>query len=282
MTDLQPVPVRRRTTPARVVSVRDGRATEVPDQLATEEPLEIRAGGPTQDVASVAVTMRTPGHDFELAVGFLYTEGLIGAGDVAAVRYCRLGPDDEQHYNIVTVNLSRDLDRAAAGRRFAATSSCGICGKASLDDVEQRCEPLPMAGAMELDVLLALPERLQTGQKLFAKTGGLHAAGLCTYEGDLELVREDIGRHNATDKVVGHALLNGTLPLRESVLVVSGRIGFEIVQKAAMAGIGFIAAVSAPSSLAVDAAKRLGVTTVGFIRGGRANIYSHPDRVQLP
>lgn len=277
-------PVRRTTTAARVLSVGGGRASEVPDRLATEEPLEIRAGGPGQDVAPVAVTMRTPGHDFELAVGFLFTEGLIRPEDVTAVRYCRLGPDEEQQYNVVTVNLSRPLDLAAASRRFGATSSCGICGKASLDDVERHCPPVGAGPEIDLDVLLSLPARLREGQKLFDKTGGLHAAGLFSPAGEPLAVREDVGRHNATDKVVGHAVLGGLggLPLDGRVLAVSGRIGFEIVQKAAMAGIPVVAAVSAPSSLAVDAAARFGITAVGFIRDGRANIYTHPERVRLP
>jgi len=277
-------PVRRTTTATRVLTVGSGRSAEVPDRLATEEPLEIRAGGPGQAAAPVAVTMRTPGHDFELAAGFLFTEGLIRPDEVMAVRYCQLGPSEEQQYNVVTVNLNRSLDVDAAGRRFAATSSCGICGKASLEDVEQHCPPVAAGPEIDLEVLLSLPARLREGQKLFDKTGGLHAAGLFTAAGDPLVVREDIGRHNATDKVVGHAVLGGLggLPLSAHVLAVSGRIGFEIVQKAAMAGIPIIAAVSAPSSLAVEAAARFGITAAGFIRDGRANIYSHPERVRLP
>jgi FdhD protein len=275
--------VRRTVTPARVIAVRPGRHLHVPDRLATEEPMEIRAAGPGQEPRAVAVTMRTPGHDFELAVGFLVTEGLIAGGrDVATVRYCDLPADEEQRFNIVTVGLTTDFDPGGYDRAFCATSSCGTCGKATLDQVEVWCPPLEDPVRVPGSLVPALPGRLREAQRLFDQTGGLHAAGLFDSAGRLQCLREDVGRHNAVDKVVGHAALAGTLPLRGRILMVSGRVSFEIVQKAAVAGIPFVAAVSAPSSLAVEAADRLGVSLAGFVRGDSYNLYSHPERVELP
>jgi FdhD protein len=269
----------RTTTRTRVVAVRDGARRERADRLATEEPMEIRAGGPGQDPRAVAVTMRTPGHDFELAVGFLRTEGVLdGPEDVASVAYCRL-PEEEQRYNVVTVALSRPVELGGAERRFFVTSSCGVCGKASLDDVEVRCPPAPPGPRLAADVLLGLPDALRAGQALFTATGGLHAAGLFAADGTLLALREDVGRHNAVDKLVGWALLAGRRDLGEHALMVSGRLSFEIVQKAAVAGIPLVAGVSAPSSLAVAAAGRLGLTLVGFLRPGGFNLYTHPERV---
>jgi FdhD protein len=274
--------VRRTVTPVRVVAVRPDRHLDVPDQLATEEPMEIRAAGPGQEPQAVAVTMRTPGHDFELAVGFLRTEGLIdGLADVAAVKYCELPPDAEQQFNIVTVSLTRRFDPAGYERAFCATSSCGTCGKASLDQVEVWCPPVVDQVRVAASLIPTLPDRLRQAQRLFDQTGGLHAASTFDAEGRLGCLREDVGRHNAVDKVVGHALLAGSLPLGARVLMVSGRVSFEIVQKAAVAGIPVIAAVSAPSSLAVSAAERLGVTVAGFVRGGTFNIYTHVERIDL-
>jgi FdhD protein len=271
--------VRRNVTPVQVVAVRDGSRTERADSLATEEPLEIRAQGPGQAASPVAVTMRTPGGDFELAAGFLFTEGLIPAGGVQRVAYCEDLDDEEQRYNVVTVSLTSPFDAERLSRNFFATSSCGVCGKASLDDIAVRCDVVPMGFTVAAGVLVDLPERLRTAQRVFDRTGGLHAAGLFTEDGDLVTVREDVGRHNAVDKVIGEQLLAGAVPLRDRVLQVSGRASFEIVQKAAVAGIPVVSAVSAPSSLAVDAGERLGVTVVGFVRDGRCNVYSHPDRV---
>jgi FdhD protein len=274
--------IRRTTADARVLVVRGGRAVERPDRLVTEEPMEIRAGGPGQAPVRVAVTMRTPGHDFELAVGFLATEGLLTSPEaVADVRYCRLPDGEEQRYNIVTVGLRRPFDLAGHERHFSANASCGLCGKASLDQVEVACTPLgpgPLVGA---SVIARLPDLLRGAQEVFDKTGGLHGAGLASVEGELTSVREDVGRHNAVDKLVGEAVLAGALPLSNRVLVVSGRVSFEIVQKAAVAGIPVLCAVSAPSSLAVEAAERLGMTLVGFVREGGFNVYSHSDRVNL-
>jgi FdhD protein len=271
--------VRRNVTPVRVLSVRDGSRTERSDSLATEEPLEIRAQGPGQEATRVAVTMRTPGGDFELAAGFLFTEGLVAADGIQRVAYCDDLDDEEQRYNVVTVSLTEPFDAERLSRNFYATSSCGVCGKASLDDIAVRCDVVPMGFTVEADTLVGLPERLRTAQRVFDRTGGLHAAGLFTADGDVVTVREDVGRHNAVDKVIGEQLLAGALPLRDHILQVSGRASFEIVQKAAVAGVPVVSAVSAPSSLAVDVGERLGVTVVGFVRDGRCNVYTHADRV---
>jgi FdhD protein len=274
-----PEQVRRNVTPVRVVTVHDGARTERSDTLATEEPLEIRAQGPGQDATRVAVTMRTPGGDFELASGFLFTEGLVAAGDVQRVAYCDDLEDEEQRYNVVTVSLASPFDATRLSRNFFATSSCGVCGKASLDDISVRCDVVPTGFTVPAEVLVGLPERLREAQRVFDRTGGLHAAGLFTGAGEPISVREDVGRHNAVDKIVGEQLLAGAVPLTDRLLQVSGRASFEIVQKAAVAGIPVVSAVSAPSSLAVEAGERLGVTVVGFVRDGRCNVYSHPDRI---
>jgi FdhD protein len=272
-------PIRRNVTPARVIAVRDGARSERPDTLATEEPMEIRVGGPAGEATQVAVTMRTPGSDYELAVGFLFTEGLIAPGDVSRVAYCDDLDGQEQRYNVVTVTLGREFEHERLRRNFFATSSCGICGKAALDDVEVRCAPVAEGPQVGADVLIALPDRLRDKQRVFERTGGLHAAGIFTPDGELVSLREDVGRHNAVDKVIGEHVLAGRIPLIRHVLQVSGRASFEIVQKAAVAGIPIVAAVSAPSSLAVDAGERFGMTIVGFVRDGRLNVYTHPERV---
>jgi FdhD protein len=271
--------LRTNTTPAKVVAFNDGVRSERTDTLAAEEPLEIRAGGPGQEAGAVAVTMRTPGGDFELAAGFLFTEGLIDARDVRRVAYCDDVEDEEQRYNVVTVSLTRPFDTSLLRRNFYATSSCGVCGKAALDDIEVRCEPVAQGLRVPLDVVLGLPGRLRSAQSVFERTGGLHAAGLFTPEGEPVGVREDVGRHNAVDKVIGEQLLAGRLPASDRILQVSGRLSFEIVQKAAVAGIPLVSAVSAPSSLAVDAARRFGMTLVGFVRDGRCNVYTGAERV---
>ena len=266
-------------TPVRVVAVNGDARSERADALATEEPLEIRAQGPGQDAHRVAVTMRTPGGDFELAAGFLFTEGLVTADDVRRVAYCDDLDDVEQQYNVVTVTLARPFDAEQLSRNFFATSSCGVCGKASLDDIAVRCDVVPSGYTVDADVLVSMPDRLREAQRVFDRTGGLHAAGLFDADGSVLSVREDVGRHNAVDKVIGEQLLAGRVPLSDRVLQVSGRASVEIVQKAAVAGIPVVSAVSAPSSLAVDAGERLGVTVVGFVRDGRCNVYTHPDRV---
>jgi FdhD protein len=272
-------PIRRNVTPARVIAVRDGVRSERPDTLATEEPMEIRVGGPGEEAVQVAVTMRTPGADYELAVGFLFTEGLIAPGDVSRVAYCDDLGGEEQRYNVVTVTLGRAFEHERLHRNFFATSSCGICGKAALDDVEVRCAPVAPGPQVPASVLVALPDLLRGKQRIFDRTGGLHAAGLFTPGGELVSLREDVGRHNAVDKVIGEQVLGGRVPLPGHVLQVSGRASFEIVQKAAVAGIPIVAAVSAPSSLAVEAGTRFGMTIVGFVRDGRLNVYTHPERV---
>jgi FdhD protein len=274
-----PEQVRRNVTQVRVVAVHGDARSERADALATEEPLEIRAQGPGQDGQQVAVTMRTPGGDFELAAGFLFTEGLVTADDVRRVAYCDDLDDEEQRYNVVTVTLARPFAADQLSRNFYATSSCGVCGKASLDDIAVRCDVVPPGFTVGADVLVSLPDRLREAQRVFDRTGGLHAAGLYAADGTALSVREDVGRHNAVDKVIGEQLLAGRVPLADRVLQVSGRASFEIVQKAAVAGIPVVSAVSAPSSLAVEAGDRLGVTVVGFVRDGRCNVYTHADRV---
>ena len=272
-------PLRKNVTPVRVVALGGGTQIERADTLATEEPMEIRAHGPGQEAVRVAVTMRTPGGDFELAVGFLFTEGLIRPGAVHQVAYCEDVDTVEQRYNVVTVALSEPFDDTVLHRNFFATSSCGVCGKAALEDVEVRCAPIPLGFTVPMETVLGLPDRLRSSQRVFDRTGGLHAAGLFAADGELESVREDVGRHNAIDKVIGERLLAGAIPLLERVVQVSGRVSFEIVQKAAVARIPVVSAVGAPSSLAVEAADRLGVTVLGFVRDGRCNVYTHPARV---
>jgi FdhD protein len=274
--------LRRPVTSARVLAVAGTSPVARPDRLAAEEPMEIRAAGPGQEPVSVAVTLRTPGSDFELAVGFLFTEGLIAARDeVASVAYCVDPGPQEQQYNIVTVDLIRPFDGSALRRNFYATSSCGICGKASIDQVHVRCAPLSPGPVVAGSTVLGLPPSLRAGQRIFEETGGLHAAGLFDVEGNLLLVREDIGRHNAVDKVVGNSLLAGSVPLSACILMVSGRVSFEIVQKSAVAGIPVLCAVSAPSNLAVDTAEQMGMTVVGFVRDRSFNVYSHPERIDV-
>ncbi len=250
------------------------------DRLAGEEPLAIRARGPGQDPVDIAVTMRTPGYEAELAAGFLRTEGLID--DAAEIVRITIGdpgtdarPDDE-----VTVHLARPFDASrVAERHFVATASCGICGKASLDELEVRCAPIPAGPSVTAGTLLALPGRLREAQAVFEHTGGLHAAGLFDALGALIALREDVGRHNALDKLIGGRVLAGDLPLHGRIVLVSGRASFELVQKAAVAGVPILAAISAPSDLAVEAAERLGVTLVGFLRGDGFNVYARPERV---
>jgi FdhD protein len=269
--------LRHSTAQTRVLKVRDGAASERMDRLAGEEPMEIRAGPLGHPPEAVAVTMRTPGRDFELAAGFLFTEGLIGSADVQKVSYCD-DLDGDQAYNVVTVR-TRGPIRPHAERNFYTTSSCGICGKAALDQVEVRCEAVISDITLTGEVVKGLPGALRGAQRLFEQTGGLHAAGLFTRSGEVITVREDVGRHNAVDKVIGKMLLEGALPLSDRVLMVSGRASFEIVQKAAVAGLPIICAVSAPSSLAVEAADRLGISLVGFVRDNGFNVYSHSERI---
>ena len=249
-----------------------------------EEPLEIRVAWVERGerrVEAVAVTMRTPGHDFDLVAGFLHTEGVLtSADDVAELTYCQ-GPE-EQEYNVVEARLapgtSFDLDLVR--RNVYTTSSCGVCGKASLEAVEAAgCALLPPGLSVDAGLVPDLPERLLEGQAVFERTGGLHAAGLFDAEGSRHVVMEDVGRHNAVDKVLGHELLGRRLPASDRILVVSGRASFELVQKSVVAGIPMLVAVGAPSSLAVDLARRFRQTLIGFTRNGGFNVYTEPDRV---
>jgi FdhD protein len=252
-----------------------------PETLVVEEPLEIRVNG-----NPVTVTMRTPGSDIELAQGFLLTEGVIGhRNDVLTVRYCKgAGPDNANTYNVLDVTLSPDvaMPEVEITRNFYTTSSCGVCGKASLDAVRtiSRYCPGDDPSTVAAETLSAMPERLRTAQKVFASTGGLHGAALFDVDGNTLAVREDIGRHNAVDKVIGWALEQDRIPLTGTVLLVSGRASFELTQKAVMAGIPVLAAVSAPSSLAVDLASQSGLTLVAFLRGESMNVYTRGDRVK--
>ena len=259
------------------------RVTRRPDTLAAEEPLEIRVGPAGAPRVPLAVTMRTPGDDVDLALGFLATEGVIrSADDVRTAQLCA-GTDTPNTYNVVDVALAPGLPAPATDptRNFYTTSSCGVCGKASIDSVRTR-STYPVAddpSTVDPTVLAGLPDSLRAAQRVFESTGGLHAAGLFTVDGRLVVVREDVGRHNAVDKVVGWALRERRLPLAGHLLLVSGRASFELVQKASMAGIPVLAAVSAPSSLAVDLAEEVGLTLVGFLRGGTMNVYAGAARV---
>ncbi|HYN97758.1 MAG TPA: formate dehydrogenase accessory sulfurtransferase FdhD [Pilimelia sp.] len=267
------------------VDATDGRGpTRRPDTLAAEEPFEIRVGpaGPGRR-APLAVTMRTPGDDIDLAIGFLFTEGVIAtAGDVLTAQLCA-GTDAPNTYNVVDVALAPHVPPPVTDptRNFYTTSSCGVCGKASIDAVRTTSRH-PVAddpATVAATVLAALPDRLRAAQRTFDRTGGLHAAGLFTAAGDRVVVREDVGRHNAVDKVVGWAVRAGRVPLRGHILLVSGRASFELTQKASMAGVPVLAAVSAPSTLAVDLAAESGMTLVGFLRGSTMNVYAGEHRV---
>nr|WP_143528350.1 formate dehydrogenase accessory sulfurtransferase FdhD [Rubrobacter xylanophilus]BBL80331.1 sulfurtransferase FdhD [Rubrobacter xylanophilus] len=270
-------------TRTRLRTVEDGSARLRSDVLATEEPLEVRliSGGERR---TVAVTMRTPGADFELAAGFLFSEGIISSReDVRRISYCTDPEvDAEQLYNIVNVELrpGLDYDPRQLERHFYTTSACGVCGKASLDQLELRgCPVIPPGPEITPETLYSLPEKLREAQGLFEATGGLHAAALFDGEGELVAVREDVGRHNATDKLVGWALLEGRLPLSGHIVMVSGRSSFEIMQKCLVAGVPVVCAVSAPSSLAVEVARRFGMTLVGFLRDRRFNVYAGSERI---
>ena len=266
------------TREARIVTLRVGReAEERVDVLAVEEPIEIRVGG-----KPATVIMRTPGSDEELVRGFLFTEGLIKAAhDIEALeRPLGLKPGEEG--NVIDVRLAPRLlalGVSSLQRNFYASSSCGVCGKSSLAAIEVHAQPLQGELMVPRGVIAGLPETLRSAQAAFATTGGLHASGLFDVSGRLIAAREDVGRHNAVDKVIGWALAEGRVPCTELVLQVSGRTSFEILQKAIMAGVSVVCAVSAPSSLAVALAERFGVTLVGFSRGGSMNVYSHPARI---
>jgi FdhD protein len=268
------------TSRTPVLRIRGAAHSTRPDTVAAEEPLEIRLAG-----KALAVTMRTPGDDFDLVHGFLATEAVIGsAADIAGLRYCNSVDEDGRNtYNVVDVDLAPGVEPpdTALDRNFYTSSSCGVCGKASIDAIrtKTRHDVAGDAVRVPLPTLLALPDRLRAAQQVFDKTGGLHAAGLFTADGELVALREDVGRHNAVDKVIGDGVRGGRLPLSGHVLMVSGRASFELTQKAAMAGIPVLAAVSAPSSLAVELAADVGITLVGFLRGDGCNVYTRTERI---
>jgi FdhD protein len=246
-----------------------GASTEEQDLVAVEEPLQIRIGS-----RNVAITMRTPGQDAELAAGFLFTEGIVQPGEIEGIACSR-------NTAVVTLASGRELDPSRIERNFYVSSSCGVCGKASIEAIESAgCTTLPRdVPQVSPAVLRSLPFKLRDAQKVFDRTGGLHACGLFTASGDLLLVREDVGRHNAVDKLIGRAYLDNQLPLSDKLLMLSGRTSFELVQKSVMGGIPVVAAVGAPSSLAVKTALRFGMTLIGFLRNDRYNVYSSPSRL---
>lgn len=273
----------RVTERRKVIRIRDGAVSGRPDTLVAEEPLEIRLNG-----RPLAITMRTPGDDFALAAGFLVSEGVLGAAsELRNIVYCAgATADGTNTYNVVDVQTAPDvvIPDLTLERNVYTTSSCGLCGKASLDAVRTTAR-WPVADTPPLrltpELLASLPDRLRAGQRVFDRTGGLHAAALFGEDGELLDIREDVGRHNAVDKLIGRALQAGRLPLSRAVLMVSGRASFELAQKAVMAGIPVLAAVSAPSSLAVDLATETGLTLVGFLRGTSMNIYAGEHRIAL-
>lgn len=277
---------RRRITRLRVTRLRDGSGSTRQDVVAVEEPLEIRVRFADADgwqTRGVSVTMRTPGDDFELAAGFLFAEGLVSdRRDIQEISYC--SGDEQQEYNLLEVRLtaSASFDAGLLNRNFYMTSSCGVCGKASLDAIEvQGCSPIA-DGILTVpaDVLTGLPDALRAAQPVFEKTGGIHASALFDVEGRLLGLREDVGRHNALDKLIGREFLAGRLPLADRIVLVSGRTSFELLQKATMAGVPVVAAVGAPSSLAVELARRFNVTLVGFTRATGFNVYAGRARVR--
>ncbi len=272
-------------TRATIVALEGSRTRRQTDSLATEEPLEIRLTVGDSTVPLV-MTMRTPGNDFDLAAGFLFAEGIVrDREDIRQIRYCvdreRDGP---QEYNVVTVDLRRTEPGARIlNRRFLMTGACGVCGQDSIEALSLAgLQPLPPGFHVPLEVLYTLPRVLRDRQRIFARTGGLHAAALFNAAGDLVALREDIGRHNALDKLIGWAVLEGHLPLREGIILVSGRASYELTQKTIAAGAPVLCAVSAPSSLAVDLARRFNLTLVGFLRDQRANVYHGLERISIP
>ncbi|MFF9489031.1 formate dehydrogenase accessory sulfurtransferase FdhD [Streptomyces sp. NPDC014676] len=273
----------RVTERRKVLRIRDGAVSSRPDTLVAEEPLEIRLNG-----KPLAITMRTPGDDFALAAGFLVSEGVLANGaDLQNIVYCAGATvDGSNTYNVVDVKTAPGvvIPDITLERNVYTTSSCGLCGKASLDAVRTTTRhPVADTPALrvEPELLAGLPDRLRASQRVFDRTGGLHAAALFDEDGELLDVREDVGRHNAVDKLVGRALQSGNLPLSRTILLVSGRASFELAQKAVMAGVPMLAAVSAPSSLAVDLAAETGLTLVGFLRGGSMNVYAGEERIAL-
>jgi len=247
----------------------------IEDEVVVEEPLEVRVNG-----QSLSVTMRTPGDDFDLATGMLWTEGVIHSCDeIGTIAYC---PDEEDPdlKNIINVSLQDTSRKWEASRRLWANSSCGLCGKATLEAIRQACKPITSTATTTDELLYSLPSHLRQAQSNFERTGGIHAAALFDLQGNLKLLREDIGRHNAVDKVLG-AALSAKVPVGETIMMVSGRLGFEIAQKAVVAGIPIVASISAPSSLAIELATDFQMTAIGFLRGRAMNVYPHPERVRF-
>lgn len=275
------------TTQQQVFKIHSKKLTPTADILALEEPLEIQIGygkGAAHTRKSLAVTMRTPGDDFDLAVGFLFTEGIIThAHHIVQMRYVTAQLDESAQENSLLVELHPDLqfDFDKLNRHFYTSSSCGVCGKASIDMVQMTCSFLLPKNEPKItpELLFSLPQQLDQQQTLFAATGGIHAAALFDSNGNLQFLREDVGRHNALDKLIGAALKMDAIPLSKSIILVSGRIGFELVQKSLMAGVPILAAVGAASSLAVELAEENGMTLVGFLRGEKGNIYTGRERL---
>ena len=269
-------------TKRRIWTVDNGQIRRKSDYLAGEEPLEIQlsAGG---EQRTAAITMRTPGHDYELAAGFLYNEGIIqNKLDILQMTYCVGNERELQEYNMLNVNLRRDQlpNLPQLDRHFFTTSACGVCGKTVLDELAKRDLPPLTPGPHISPALLAnLPDRLREAQTIFESTGGLHAAALFDSDGRLIEVREDVGRHNALDKLIGWGLLQKQLPFHDKILLVSGRASYELLQKCRVAGVSIFCAVSAPSSLAVELAEQFGITLIGFLRGARFNIYTNVERI---
>ncbi len=269
----------------RVKEISDSGVESKPDLLVIEEPLEIRVGFGTindREQKSLSVTMRTPGHDFELTSGFLFTEGIIHhVNQIESIKYCEDVGKQEEKENIVRVELRPEvkIDFEKLQRHFYTSSSCGVCGKSSIDSVRITCQKIDSNFFVSTNVVHQLPGILRKAQRVFEYTGGLHAVGLFSNTGELVLLREDVGRHNALDKVIGAMLFKHEIPLTNYILLVSGRASFELVQKAAVAGIPVLAAVGAPSSLAVDLAKEFGMTLLGFVRDHRFNIYCGEQRI---
>src|SRR5437867_683160 len=247
----------------------------IEDEVVVEEPLEVRVNG-----QSLSVTMRTPGDDFDLATGMLWTEGVIHSCDeIGTIAYC---PDEEDPdlKNIINVSLQDTSRKWEASRRLWANSSCGLCGKATLEAIRQACKPITSTATTTDELLYSLPSHLRQAQSNFERTGGIHAAALFDAGGQLLLLREDLGRHNAVDKLLGAALRGGTISLSETIMLVSGRLGFEIAQKALAAGVPIVVSISAPSSLAIELGRDFGMTMIGFLRGGSMNIYTCPERIK--
>jgi FdhD protein len=275
-----------RVSPASIIKVEQGVSTPKQDLVVKEEPLEIRLGyGPetSRKQSTISVTMRTPGHDEQLCLGFLYNEGMIETRDqVMSAKYCSNVALEDGGDNIMRIELKPDLNFRPAdfSRNFYTNSSCGVCGKATIDHILDNCTIATDPGlAVKKKVILSLPDKLKEIQDVFKYTGGLHACGLFDLEGNLGLHKEDVGRHNALDKLIGSLLLHNSLPASDKILMLSGRISFELVQKAIRAGILVVVAVGAPSSLAIELADRFGISLIGFLKEHSFNIYTHPHRI---